>query len=56
MTKNDISSDDPGTSVTKKPYEKPAFRYEQIFVTTALTCGKVSPSTQGQCGPNPSAS
>ena len=40
MTKNDISSDDPGTSVTKKPYEKPAFRYEQIFVTTALTCGK----------------
>ena len=32
----------------KKPYEKPAFRYERVFETMALTCGKVS-STQSSC-------
>lgn len=32
----------------KKPYVKPAFRYEQVFVTSALTCGKVS-ATQSSC-------
>jgi hypothetical protein len=26
----------------KKPYVKPAFRYEKVFVTSALSCGKVS--------------
>jgi hypothetical protein len=25
----------------RKPYEKPAFRFEQVFETSALTCGKV---------------
>jgi hypothetical protein len=25
---------------TKKPYQKPGFRYEQVFVTSALTCTK----------------
>lgn len=25
----------------KKPYIKPAFRFEQVFVTTALSCGKI---------------
>jgi hypothetical protein len=30
----------------KKPYEKPAFRFEKVFVTTALSCGKLS----GTCG------
>ena len=33
---------------TKKPYIKPAFRFERVFVTTALNCGKVD-STQTQC-------
>jgi len=28
----------------KKPYEKPSFRYEEVFVTSALTCSKVSGS------------
>jgi hypothetical protein len=28
----------------KKPYVKPAFRYEQVFVTSALSCGKVQPT------------
>lgn len=26
----------------KKPYEKPSFHYEKVFLTTALSCGKVS--------------
>ena len=33
---------------TKQPYIKPAFRFERVFVTTALTCGKIDP-TQTQC-------
>jgi hypothetical protein len=45
---NDSSTDTSQTAVIKKPYEKPAFRYEKVFVTTALTCGKVG-GTQSQC-------
>ena len=37
--------------VHKKPYEKPAFRHEQVFETMALACGKVQ-STQGPCHSN----
>ena len=49
MAMNDFQQDEPLTPATsKKPYEKPAFRYEQVFVTTALSCGKVS-ATQSQC-------
>ncbi len=29
------------TEAAKKPYEKPAFRFERIFETMALACGKV---------------
>jgi hypothetical protein len=32
----------------KRPYKKPAFRYERVFVTSALSCGKIS-ATQGSC-------
>lgn len=32
----------------KKPYEKPAFRYERVFETMALNCGKIS-ATQSSC-------
>jgi len=32
----------------KKPYQKPSFRYEKVFETMALSCGKVHP-TQFQC-------
>jgi len=42
MAMNDSSPDQGITQVEKKPYEKPSFRYEQVFVTTALSCGKVS--------------
>ena len=31
----------------RKPYRKPAVRYEQVFETIALSCGKTG--TQGQC-------
>ncbi len=48
MAINDTSSENPGTPLPKKPYEKPAFRYERVFVTSALSCGKVS-LTQGPC-------
>ena len=32
----------------RKPYSKPQFRYERVFETMALACGKVSP-TQSHC-------
>lgn len=48
MAMNESSSDHPRTPAGKKPYEKPSFRYEQVFVTTALTCGKVT-ITQANC-------
>ena len=40
----DILVDDGSTLVTKQPYERPAFRYEKVFVTTALGCGKIVPT------------
>ncbi len=46
MTMNDLPSDNSPTPVTRKPYEKPSFRYEQVFVTTALACGKIGQSSQ----------
>jgi len=33
----------------KRPYVKPAFRYERVFETQALSCGKVIGT---QCGSN----
>jgi hypothetical protein len=32
----------------KRPYHRPEVRYEKVFETSALTCGKVQ-TTQGQC-------
>jgi hypothetical protein len=32
----------------KKTYEKPAFRFERVFETSALSCGKVH-ATQSGC-------
>ena len=31
----------------KKPYQKPAFEYEEVFETMALACGKTQ--TTGTC-------
>jgi len=36
---------------SKKPYQKPALRYERVFETSALTCGKVQ-TTQSGCHQN----
>ena len=38
-------------SKKKKLYQKPAFRYERVFETLALSCGKINPS-QGTCHHN----
>jgi hypothetical protein len=47
MTTNEAVEKTPGsTKPAKKPYEKPAFKYERVFVTTALSCGKVDPTSQ----------
>jgi hypothetical protein len=35
----------------RRPYQKPAFRFERVFETMALSCGKVS-ITQSQCSSN----
>lgn len=41
MALNHSSSEEPQpAAIEKKPYEKPAFRHEQVFVTSALNCGK----------------
>jgi hypothetical protein len=55
MEMNNSSSDSPRTPATKKPYEKPSFHFEEVFVTTALSCGKVGGVSQS-CIQNPSAS
>ncbi len=45
MTINDLPPDHSRTLATRQPYEKPTFRYEKVFVTTALSCGKVGTSS-----------
>jgi hypothetical protein len=56
MGMNQSSKEEPRpAAIEKKPYEKPSFRFEQVFVTSALSCGKVIPSQHG-CGSNLSAS
>ena len=43
----------PGAAVNrKKPYEKPRFRFEQVFETTALACGKVTGGILSPCHNN----
>ena len=39
---------DRSSEAPEKPYQKPAFRYERVFETRALACGKVN-DTQAQC-------
>ena len=35
-------------TAVRKPYQKPAVRYERVFETSALSCGKVK-DTQRSC-------
>jgi hypothetical protein len=53
--KNRIPSNAEGKSSGKKPYQKPEMKYERVFETMALSCGKVQ-TTQGQCHANRKAS
>ncbi len=56
MDTNDTSNDTPQVATIKKePYEKPSFRSETVFVTTALSCGK-TPNSSFQCNLNPKVS
>jgi hypothetical protein len=55
MEMNESSSENANTPSVKKPYEKPSFRYEKVFVTTALSCGKIA-DTQESCVGHHSAS
>jgi hypothetical protein len=50
--KQDVSD---APSPGKKPYQKPEFRYERVFETMALSCGKVV-ITEFQCRLNRRAS
>jgi hypothetical protein len=40
-----------GKPKQKRPYKKPTFRYERVFETNALSCGKVG-TTQESCRNN----
>jgi hypothetical protein len=51
MDMNESNEKPQTTATSKKPYEKPSFRYEQVFVTTALACGKITTEMSG-CGLN----
>jgi hypothetical protein len=44
-------SSEPDVPTAKKPYHKPTVRYERVFETSALTCGKVQ-TTQSGCHQN----
>jgi hypothetical protein len=49
--KNRPSAEDrsaPSQTKAKKPYHKPEFRFEKVFETLALACGKIN-HTQATC-------
>ena len=48
---NEVKGGDGKPEQKKRPYQKPAFRYERIFERMALSCGKMSPH-QLQCSTN----
>jgi hypothetical protein len=47
MSAENSSTEKTDVASGKKPYEKPSFRFEEVFVTSALSCGKTG--TQAQC-------
>ncbi|MFZ0816979.1 MAG: hypothetical protein WAM78_15755 [Candidatus Sulfotelmatobacter sp.] len=54
--KNSSSEELQSAATSKKPYQKPGFRFEQVFVTSALSCGKVNPTDSNCQGLRASAS
>ncbi len=55
MAMKEAFSEESQSTTVKKPYEKPSFRHEQVFVTTALQCGKIGNISQS-CSSTPKAS
>jgi hypothetical protein len=51
----EAGGDKPPTAKCKKAYIKPAFRFERVFETQALSCGKIG-SHSTICKINPKAS
>ena len=51
MTTTDAASRKLPDTLSKKPYQAPAFRFERVFEVSALICGKVS-GTQETCRTN----
>jgi hypothetical protein len=45
---NGIAATESKATPGRKPYQKPSFRFERVFETMALSCGKVDP-TQKHC-------
>jgi len=44
-----LTGEDPAHGAeVRKPYRKPAFRFEQVFETMALQCGKIA-GTSAAC-------
>jgi len=51
MQEKQHSAATPSQLAAKETYVKPAVRYERLFETRALSCGKVQ-TTQSQCAHN----
>jgi hypothetical protein len=51
LTAENASDQEPQASSTEKPklkpYNKPSFRFESVFETTALSCGKINATQLG---------
>jgi hypothetical protein len=48
---NGMASGEEARTKPKRTYHRPAVRYERVFETQALTCGKVQ-TTQSACHSN----
>ena len=46
--KSNLGDESVSSRTGKKPYAKPSYRYERVFETMALSCGKVGP-VEFQC-------
>jgi hypothetical protein len=48
LRKEEVVRANPEPAGSLKPYQKPEFRFERVFETMALACGKMS-ATQSHC-------
>jgi len=47
MSKETTDKTPDSTRPVRRPYQKPSFKYERVFETMALSCGKISPTEAG---------